>query len=790
MTRAQNPRATFALLLATLAVAHGIGLVAFGFLARNALRTLMRPGAPRAPEELSAMLATNTMGVGAWLGLLLIIGLVTLWRASRVQQGQTGRLRRVTLGLLATVHASLAFGALMLGLQGLETALAEGSLFAYDPTEIVMALEAPLGDVLVWCARLTAFTGALLVLVAGSCWFLMRRETRHVIWNVVDLALLVGFFYVTLKLPLSPTSGNDESLTLAVVRIAVSVLFLGRLFVRTVPLAFNLLEPIGYRMLVASRHLRAKKSGFLATIGTLSILAVAVSSCMLTTVLSVMGGFRNDLKRKILGNHAHVVIDREYATFEGWDPTLAAAREVEGVFAATPYVSGEVMVTSSSNMASAVFRGIDPETIGSVTDLEQNLTRGRLQYLVEPERLLHLSLEERGSILAPTTIERTDRDNDAPDAPEASEETQEPEGTTEDAAPSAPGEEEGSPRGPPDDLTDMVDDVLGESVLGDNVLGENVGENEGVPAGEANTEDAIAPEPRTGLPGIRDDIEEFLRAPAPAQAASVGRQREILPGVVVGRELARTLRLFVGDEVTIVSPLGELGPTGPIPKSRTYRVAGIFYSGMYEYDMKFMYALLPNAQRFLSTGGAISGIEIKVDDVERAPEIAEAVKSAIGRDELRVQDWQELNKNLFGALELEKLAMFITLGIAILIAGFCVFGTLTLMVQEKSREVGILKAMGTPAKAVVAVFMIEGLAIGILGAAVGLGFGFVMVFLAEHFGIEMNPEVYYIDKLPVNLDPTEFAMVGVAAVVVCLVATIFPAYLASRLRPIDALRYE
>ena len=134
--------------------------------------------------------------------------------------------------------------------------------------------------------------------------------------------------------------------------------------------------------------------------------------------------------------------------------------------------------------------------------------------------------------------------------------------------------------------------------------------------------------------------------------------------------------------------------------------------------------------------------------------------------------------------------MFITLGLAVLIAGFCVFGTLTLMVQEKGREVGILKAMGTAESGIVRIFLVEGLMIGLLGAGSGLGLGFLAAFGAEHFGIRINPEFYYIDRLPVHVDPSEFALVGASAIAVCVIATLFPAKLASRLRPVDALRYE
>jgi lipoprotein-releasing system permease protein len=221
-------------------------------------------------------------------------------------------------------------------------------------------------------------------------------------------------------------------------------------------------------------------------------------------------------------------------------------------------------------------------------------------------------------------------------------------------------------------------------------------------------------------------------------------------------------------------------------------VAGIFYSGMYEYDMKLVYVSLDAAQSFLATEDTVTGIEIKLEErrVDDAPAVAEAIRAAIDRRDLRVEDWQQRNRNLFGALALEKLAMFLVLGIAILIAGFCVFGTLTLMVQEKAREVGILMAMGTARGDIVRVFLLEGLFIGLFGAAMGLGLGFDLSFGAEHFGIRMNPEVYYIDRLPVHTDPAEFALVGVAAVAICTLATIFPAIVASRTSPLEALRHE
>jgi lipoprotein-releasing system permease protein len=227
-----------------------------------------------------------------------------------------------------------------------------------------------------------------------------------------------------------------------------------------------------------------------------------------------------------------------------------------------------------------------------------------------------------------------------------------------------------------------------------------------------------------------------------------------------------------------------------MPKSRPFRVAGIFYSGMYEYDMKFAYVTLASAQSFLATGPELSGVEVAVREPDRAPEIAQQIGALLHDPTLRVRPWQELNKNLFGALALEKLAMFVALGIAILVASFCIVGTLTLMVQEKGREVAVLKAMGAGDRAIVGIFVLEGTLIGVFGSLLGLSLGYAVCFAAENFGVRLNPEVYYIDRLPVHIDPMEFLTVGLAAIVVCLLVTIYPAQLASRLRPVDALRFE
>jgi len=286
------------------------------------------------------------------------------------------------------------------------------------------------------------------------------------------------------------------------------------------------------------------------------------------------------------------------------------------------------------------------------------------------------------------------------------------------------------------------------------------------------------PDIKPYLSRLDPDVEEAVTPP------------DAFPGIVIGRELAKSLHVYVGDELTLISPLGDLGPMGVLPRSRKFRVAAIFYSGMYEYDASHAYVKIEAAQDFFDLKQNVTGIEIKADDAERVSEIRPAIEAKVARDDLRIRDWKELNKNLFSALKLEKIATFIILSLAILVASFCIICTLLLMVTEKSKEIAILKSLGASDNAILKIFMTEGVMIGGIGTIFGVTTGLAATLGLKWFGVRLDPDVYYVDKLPINVEWSDFTLVALAALLITTIATIYPAVAASRLRPVDGIRYE
>jgi len=263
------------------------------------------------------------------------------------------------------------------------------------------------------------------------------------------------------------------------------------------------------------------------------------------------------------------------------------------------------------------------------------------------------------------------------------------------------------------------------------------------------------------------------------------------PGIILGNELARNIGASRGEPVMVISPLGRLTPLGRVPRSQTFRVAGIFDSGMYEYDSTIAYVSLWAAQRFLGIGDRVTGIEVRVDEIYEADRVARAVGKALDGYPYWSRDWMRMNKNLFSALKLEKIVMFIILTLIILVAAFNIVGTLIMVVIEKTRDIAILKSMGATRRSIMKIFMIEGAVIGLVGTLLGLLGGYTLcTLLATYKFIELPSDVYYISTLPVQMNPLDVAIIALAAIVITLAASVYPAWQASRFDPAEAIRYE
>jgi lipoprotein-releasing system permease protein len=263
-----------------------------------------------------------------------------------------------------------------------------------------------------------------------------------------------------------------------------------------------------------------------------------------------------------------------------------------------------------------------------------------------------------------------------------------------------------------------------------------------------------------------------------------------LPGIILGRELARNLGLFLGDEVRMISPSIDIGPLGMLPKMKKFRLAGIFEVGMFEYDSNLALIHIHEAQKFLGLGDEVIGIEVKTDDIYNSSVVAESIESLLGPP-YYARDWMEMNRNLFSALKLEKLVMFIILTLIVLVASFNIISNLIMIVMEKAREIAIMKAMGATNSGIMSIFMIHGLIIGVVGTLIGLSGGYgICQLLKTYKFINLPADVYYLSYLPVRMSLFDFVIVPAAAILISFMATVYPSWQAARMDPVEPLRYE
>lgn len=266
------------------------------------------------------------------------------------------------------------------------------------------------------------------------------------------------------------------------------------------------------------------------------------------------------------------------------------------------------------------------------------------------------------------------------------------------------------------------------------------------------------------------------------------------PPLIIGRELAANLGVSVGDQVNLVSPFGKVGPFGPQAKIKRFEVVGLFDYGMVEYDSSIAYVSLKDAMDFFDMDGKVTGIEAKVRDVYKAKQIGNEITDKLGFP-FYVRNWEDVNKSLFRALRLERIAIAIFLALIILVAALDIVSTLTMVVMEKGRDIAILRAMGATKRGIMRIFITDGMVIGLVGTLLGTFAGYGICYLVKtsdtvrHL-IPFDPEVYFVSEFPVKIEPLYFIGVAAFSLIVCFLATLYPSYQASRKDPVEALRYE
>ena len=554
------------------------------------------------------------------------------------------------------------------------------------------------------------------------------------------------------------------------------------------PMWLTLPGGIGVALLALSLHLLALRY-FFTFFTTVSIGGVMIGSMALVITLSVMSGFETDLRQKILGSNAHVLVSREDENpFTEYRGVMQKVERTRGVVALTPYLSSEVVIAGASNYFNVVIKGIDPRKIARVTNLGDDLEDADSLDRMYP---LH---GDAGVAGPPPDAGPSDEpgDTQAVGGPDASD----PAPDDLDVGDVPPTDWSGgateSPAEPEPEVVDPApkDLEVGEAEPTDWSGGATESPDLQADAGarsepliEEPDDEALRHEP-SGQDEVRvgGDWSEPLEREIPPEVA-------ILPGVLVGRELVKQINLYVGQEVKVISPLGQNTLAGQTPYIKPYRVAGVFFTGMYEYDLKLIYVELSTLQDFLDLPDVVTGIEIRVDDPEDTETVVGQLRAALGPG-YRIQDWKELNRSLFSALKLEKIAMFLVLAIIILVASFSIVGNLIMVVVEKAREIAVLKTLGASDSGVTRIFIVQGFFIGLVGTAIGVYLGLCACLFADTYGIGIPPDVYYIDRLPVHVDMWSVLQVGAAGLLISVAATIYPAQIASRLRPVEGLRYE
>ncbi len=555
---------------------------------------------------------------------------------------------------------------------------------------------------------------------------------------------------------------------------------------------------MGFPLDLAVRYMGSKKRAFISVGTMFATLGVALGVGALATVMSVTGGFRAQFREKVLGVNAHVLVLKYATDFREYRQVMEKMKAVPGVTGVAPFVINPMMITHKDRTATGVLlKGVDPAKVSQVLDLPRHIVEGSLDGLrltdsKPPERRRKGLLDEALDAKQLSAKPRADGDPLAPL----------PASSATPASSAGP-----APSARPVSALKQIEEIvraeaLAEPDIGSKATGYGDGKS-GAGEGASGPSDAGSAElslpegapvgdivPEGGYAGDLPDEDVLPEGFDPDPCSDPAAVKK-LPGIVVGITLKRNLEVKIGDCLRVTSPtIGFSYSQGSMraPVAKQFRVTAVFDAGFDQYDSKLVYTDLYEAQAFYDTGDSVTGVEMKVSDIEGARAVARDIDKRLANGVYHTLDWEELNHGLFTALRIQQLLMSLVLALIIVVAAFTVIATLIMVVLDKKREIAVLKAMGASDSAVLRAFLYQGGIIGVFGTAFGLGLGVVVCKLLLVYALPLDPKVYFISRLPVQVRPVEFVLVGVFAILVCLLATVWPALHASRLRPADAFR--
>ncbi len=527
---------------------------------------------------------------------------------------------------------------------------------------------------------------------------------------------------------------------------------------------------------LAIRYLQSKKRSFIS-VGTLfAILGVALGVAALATVMSVTGGFQKQFRDKVLGVNAHVLILKRTPEFHEYRQRMDQVAKVPGVVAVAPFVINPMLVTAGEHTATGVLmKGVDPERMPAVLDMPKQIVEGSLAGMRRPgakppER-------SKGSF--------------------GFEELPAPTGSVM-PTPSGSASANGN-----DPFLKLMEETLDKKKKENEQAAKEEGEEAPAPSASVAADAGPPPQAAEGPEGSIEPDGGYASELPPDDSEDLAikelnKQEEAktadtdLPGVAIGRTLANNLKVGVGDRIRITSPAIGFSLSGSTrtPVARQFRVIAIFEAGFDQYDSKLVYVDIYEAQAFYDQGDSVTGIEMRVSDIDNAKKVKSDIEKTLNNGVYHVMDWEELNHPLFTALKIQQIGMSAVLALIILVAAFTVIATLIMIVLDKRKEIAVLKAMGARDGAILRAFLYQGLVIGGVGTSIGLLIGFAVCRVLLVYGFPLDPKVYFISRLPVEIRPQEFLLTGAIAILICLAATIIPARHAASIRPADGLRAQ